>query len=511
MEVDEQPVPPFKKLKQDQPKEGSGIVLDDLPDLALELVLSHLPLGDRIRSRAVSRRWKEIISGFKPTTLCYSEHPNDFIFRKSQLASGVFARNFVDSFRFRFNKFFQTFAQSTLVKLQHLRLCDLELNKEEAITFTRTLNSFRQLKSLDLFRIGFLDEYDPAGDRRLNLPLLNSIQLVGVREMAKLTLNTPNLRNIKLSGCFEGLAVELVDSKSVERLVIDCIGCIDMKRLKSLKYCYIRDNQRDKYESDLDPNLLESLKQLTEVHVAHVCDAKELFTQKQQHKCVDLAIYLCGLFLYGPEDQAIGSLSYRREEEILRCLAKNLSRLADELPLWSSIDYPAIELMPCRSEAEVLRKLSDLYEITVTEPILNVDRFLGVLKQVGNIAKLNFERDLPQALFNQLPEHCTTVQKLSVYIPPSDLQFLFRLKNLTALHLYDSIDIGLVQKILEELPFLSHFVFYYLDSKVIVEIEHRPKMYAVVLEDELAEEEELEDAIEFIEEFAEQHEETVVQ
>ena len=111
----------------------------DLPELPLEKMLSYLSLEDLIKSRAVSRRWHKTIDSFKVKSLCYSSHPSGFIFGKSRLVSGAFARNFISSTRFA--SFFNTFGQTILSNLKHLRLCDLHLGEENEKAFFQVLNS----------------------------------------------------------------------------------------------------------------------------------------------------------------------------------------------------------------------------------------------------------------------------------------------------------------------------------------------------------------------------------
>ena len=64
----------------------------------------------------------------------------------------------------------------------------------------------------------------------------------------------------------------------------------------------------------------------------------------------------------------------------------------------------------------------------------------------------------------------TAIQKLTIYNPPSDLSFLFRLKHLFHLNLYWPIDVDTVRRAFDELPVLSSFKFKRVDVIVSVEI-----------------------------------------
>ena len=122
--------------------------MNDLPVLPFEKVLSYLSLEDVIKSRAVSRSWCQMIDSFKVKSLCYSRHPEGFIYEKSRWVSGAFAQNFISSTRFEF--FFKTFGQTILSHLKHLRLYAIDLHAVSRTAFTRALNSFGQLEELDL-------------------------------------------------------------------------------------------------------------------------------------------------------------------------------------------------------------------------------------------------------------------------------------------------------------------------------------------------------------------------
>lgn len=172
------------------------VTLNDLPELPFELILSYLILEERIKARLVSKSW-HVMFDFRVKSLCFSERPRPFIYRNSKLVSGVFARNFICSIRF--DLFFPTFGQSILTNLQHLRICYVSLNSKNATIFAQTLNSFDQLKELGLFKLQAY--FDLRAELELNLPMLESIQLESVSGIKSLTLDAPQLQNVKILSC----------------------------------------------------------------------------------------------------------------------------------------------------------------------------------------------------------------------------------------------------------------------------------------------------------------------
>ena len=440
--------------------------MDDLPELPFEQVMSYLSLEDVIKSRAVSRNWRKVIDNFKVKSLCCSYCPSGFIEEKSRWVSNVFAQNFIGSLRFE--SFFNTFAQSILSHLKHLRLCDLRLNSENMPAFIQSLNSFGRLEELDLIRFSYPPaDSNPKIKYQLNFPMLKSIHIEINDEPyveEKLTLDSPRLQKVKL---FWGpLSLNLVHGESVERLIIEDLSDVEVRELKNLKYLYTR------HLRATDESFLSGLDQLKEIHLDDRHDVSRVFEQKQQYGRTDLKIYFRGLLLNGQEDPAIDSLD-KIDDEILLCLAENPTRLA-EIPLSQKLDYPDFEPLAPEPEINVFKRFTDLKCIYVRE-VQNVQRFLDLLKSLDNIIDLCFVLNTHQYLFDRLPEHCA-VQRLSFHVAPSDLRFLFRMKDLIEIQLSDRskpCDAEFVRKAWKELPFLSIFGFYYANNFYIKEAEIR--------------------------------------
>ena len=463
--------------------------MDDLPELPFEKVLSYLSLEDRLKARAVSRRWYNLINIFKVKTLCYSDRPAGFILGKRRLVSGSFAQNFICSTQFE--SFFNTFGPTILSNLKHLRICDLRVSPEKLPAFFSTLQSFGQLEELDIIRFNFHLSSSWSKKFELTLPVLTSIRLEKVRGFNKLTLDAPQLLKIKTSESYH-LSLELVHAESVEWFMTSSWTAIAVKGMKNLKYFYL-----DEFFDVIDPTFLSSFEQLKEIHLRIEHDLEELFEQKHRHSRTDLKIYLCGLLLNGPDDPAIRSL-LGPVEKALRCLAENPSRLADRIPFWDYLRYTVIERVSAGTEMSVWKRFTDLKEINVRSPIEDTERFLNLLKNLHNIERLEFKCGQPQDLFDRLPEHCSAVQNLTICSTPSDYRFLFRLQHLMHLFIvYISIDAEAIRTIIEKNEFLSLFIFKYLDKVVRIEIEY-PKQFNVTVDRGRREVPDLDAAIELI-------------
>ena len=453
--------------------------MDDLPDLPFELIVSYLNFEDRLKARSVSKRWRQRFD-FEVTTLCYSDRPIPFIMRNAHYVSD--ARNFISSIRFA--PFFDTFGPTILSNLKHLRICDLRLNQEHQPAFASALQSFSRLEKLDLIRLYYPPSetelpYPPAEmeldhspvhpeiELELNLPVLLSIQIDEIQgNLHRLTLDAPSLREIKFvrssySSYYRSL--NIVHGQSVERLIIDHLECTEAKNLKNLQFLYIS-------YSEIDLDLLNALERLKEIHLNHPDLLVDVFRQKQTYGRSELKIYLYGLLLNGPNDPLIGLGFDYYEEEVFTHLVQNSSRMADELPLCTLLQYSAIERVARGLELDFLKRLTDLSLISVydDQPIRDAQRFLDLLKSLDHVVELAFYCAQPQELFDRLPDYHGVLQGLSIQNAPSDFQFLFRLRKLNRLFLQFSIDLQLVRRAFEELPFFYLFNFRYKNHDVYI-------------------------------------------
>ena len=263
--------------------------------------------------------------------------------------------------------------------------------------------------------------------------------------------------------------IKLVHVESVERVIIDHFGQMEVKQLKNLKQLYVR------YRWDLiDSTFLPSLEQLKEVHLNEREHATEMLEQRRRYGRTDLKVYLSGLLLNGLGDPEMNADFPIYNSRMFAHLAENPSRLADRIPFYWEFYYSTIESVAPEVAINVLNRLTDLDTVYVKEPVQDIERFLVFLKTFGNITTLHFQCAQPQELFDRLPEHCT-VQCVTIN-PPADLQFLFRLKHLVYLYIYSSIEIESIRTVLEELEFVSVFRFSYKNKWARIEVDKRKRL-----------------------------------
>lgn len=309
----------------------------------------------------------------------------------------------------------------------------------------------------------------------MDLPLLQSIQLNEVHGMEKLILKAPMLKKIKLWTSSLG-SLDIVGGQSVEKLITCQLDSIPIRKLKNLKYLHC--TGYDGFNSIL----LFNLKQLKEIHLDSISYIEDFFEQKRDYGPADLKIYLCGCLLDGPDDPVVDFCSDGFSEEFFdhwnRQMTENPSRLANEMPLFTSPTYPVIENAAPGSEINFLKRLTDLEEICVEDehPVEDVQRFMGMLNCFKLLPKLWFICEQPQDLLDRLPEH-GGIQSLAIWKEPSDLAFLFKMKRLVHLNVGWSIDAEFIQKAFEELQVLTKFEFNYKNHEVTIDIDHLKQTY----------------------------------
>ena len=438
------------------------VKMNDLPVLPFEKILGYLSLEDRIKLRAISRKWCQTIDSFRTKSLCYSELSSGFILGKNRLVSGTFAQNFISSNRFQ--AFFNTFGPTILAKLKHLRLCDLGLENETSLT--EVLNSFgQQLVELSIIR---LYPRPTKKDFDLNLPMLKSIHL-HMAGAQNFTLDAPLLQKIKILSF--SLRLNIVHHESVEWFLTNRLVATEMKKLKNLKYLYSADY------SPIDPTFLSGLKKLKEIHLVRLEDdysyVKALFEQKQRYGRADLKIYVFGCLVNGPDDPTISR--FNDFSNAFACLTANPSRLANEIPLFCSLRYKETERVDPALAVSIMSRFTDLEAIYLKEPVRDIESFLDLLKSCHNVVELYSERAQPQELLDRLPEYCA-LQKLAIKGSVSDFGFLFnfRLKGLLHLELGCWFNEELTRKLFGELEIFR--LVFYLPTKVQIDRQKQFKI-----------------------------------
>ena len=436
--------------------------MDTLPWLPLKKVLSFLDLDEVLRSRAVSRNWRDCIDTlFRTTNLFYSTQKRGHIFEKNRLVAGRFDRNFIASSKFE--SFFGLFARSILSNLKHLRIYNVYLENRP---FFQTLNLFVQLEELDITRISL--GQDPITDYELNLPNLKRLRAEELWGIGKLRISeSPKLFEIQLRynshlAYLHEIRYEVVHTDSIERIYIDRIWYVDLEKFKNLKYLFC-------FQFGKDASFLPKLEQLKEFHLG-VDGLAEVLRQKQIHMLRDLKVYHCGLPVNDLTDLDSFLLDQNDQHPFYRDLSKrefnlyveNSPRLADKIEAYSRFTYSTIDTSISRMPIDFWKKFVNLREIRVDKPIYskNIRPFLQFLENLENITVLNFRGEQSQDLFNRLPDHSVALQRLEISGNEHlDLNFLFRLKDLTEIRITHRINSDFLRQVLKEFEFLQEFSF----------------------------------------------------
>lgn len=370
--------------------------MDTLPDLPFEKVLSYLTLYDLLSSRAVSKKWRKTIDHFKVKTLCYSGRQSESE-RKNRLDSVALTKNIIRSGRFE--TFFERFSNTIFSNLKHLRICDLKLCVKNALA--ETLHSFRKLEELEIIGLKLDDDLQLVRFK-FELPAVKKIHFEGLPDFTVLTLNAPNLKEVKFDVTNSLPRLNIVHGQTIEKLVTLDMKQISSKNLMNLKYLCCKHLQVDQ------PAILSGLKSLKEIHVTEMYPVWKLFEQKNQYKRFDLKIFYHGVLLDRKDDPIMWRFSEFHQDTFV-FLTKNPSRLAYEIPFCEQLSYSATPKSSPELEINVLKRLTGLRKIFIHEQVPDIQRFLNLLENLNTCyhIKLFFFCEQPQQLIKQLPDHVT--------------------------------------------------------------------------------------------------------
>ena len=435
--------------------------MNTLPDLPFELMLNHLDLKQLIRSRAVSRCWLKRIDRFRVKSVCFSEWEMYYILDKYRRISGKFStKNYISSSSFQ--AFFDRFAGSILRNLKHLRILALGIDHGSS-NFIEKLGSLQRLETLDIIAVHCLQ-----GDLRLALPNLRSLHLEEVPGHATLTVKAPKLSKIKVWDASFRLIV--VHAESVERAAIKNDQNLNVERLSNLKVFHCE------RLLEVDGAFLTRLCCLNEIHfVGHQAVLSALHDQKKRYNRTDLKIFYHGLCLDKPGHYA-GLPNYLTlSDALVDRMIENSSRLSEELAFYEWIYYYSnIEHAVPKVPAGFWKKFTGLRSIDVRE-VESVERFLDFLKYFDNIVELSFRHQQPQALFDQLPLHCSSLQVLQME-NDANLEFLFEFKHLFSLTITNQIGGEFVRKVFRSKR-MQNFNFYFKGRRFNVSLNEQKQFY----------------------------------
>ena len=428
---------------------------ESLPFEVFRKIFSYFDLKEIIKLRIVSRKFCVYIDNFSISSLFFSEVPRDCVFDKNRLTSGRFSQNVISSPKF--DLFFRNFTPTILSALKRLRVCRLDVQGRSP-AFVEALNSFAHLEDLTI-----IDVKNLHPQIQLKLTSLKSVHIEKLTGIERLLLDAPVL--VKLKICFGNheFALNLVCTDAIELIEADrfafSLSEIEFANLKFL-FCSRMCGISEKF--------LATSHRLEVIHLnGDSTSVIGLHRQKQAYDRQNLKIFYHGLLLDRPEHHQIDLTG---PDSIMNCMAKNTFRLAEQLPLYDSLVYGAIERIQPKLQANFWRRFTNLRSISVTSQIKDHQQFLGFLAKFDNVVALEFYFQPQSAdLFDQLSEYCGSVQHLRVIVRDLNLDFVFKLRNLVRFVCLNVDEPSFVRRMFAgELEFVRYFAFEFRGTDFIV-------------------------------------------
>lgn len=415
---------------------------ESLPFEMFRRILSYSDLQEILRLRAVCKKWCVYIDNFSLTSLFFSEYRRDCLLDKDRLTNG-FAQNFIQSPRFEW--FFHNFTTTLFSSLRRLRVYGLDVQGRSP-AFVKVLNSFNQLQDLTIIEVENLHQ-----EIQLNLPSLQNVRFEQLSGIERLVLIAPNLSKIKIFFDDHMFALNFVHTESIESIELDrFVSDLYKMKLRNLKTFYCAQIR------EISETFLADIPRLEAIHL-NDNDASliSLYRQKYKYHHCHLKIYYKSLSF----DQLDQLDHLNSQRNIVSCMTKYPSRLAEQLPLFDRLFYGEIESILPKLDQQFWRQFTRLSWVLISSKVADDQQFLEFLGKFDSIVKLSFLFQPQSAdLFGRLNEYCPSVQQLRLVVRNLDLGFVFTMRNLVRI-VCMNVDETFVRRVFSELEFVRYLVF----------------------------------------------------
>ena len=425
-----------------------------LPDNVIEAIFNQLNLDELATCRLVNKRCKKLIDASPIESLSVHRglHPDGSFGHKRAYE---FTSELIRSTSFiviaedlRFLEF--GFIERKLFKLKKLAIVRVSI--EEDLELEKFENQINQLQSLEHLQIGTFINTRGRRNLRLNHIRTFAIDRCGVRPII---LTAPALT--RLATRCDPLNFQLSDDDRNRLTHLTLLGAriADLSGYSTETLEYLR---LEGMPADFDSIhfILLTCPKLRELHIPMInrAAARDMMKQKELSGNEDLVIYLSGLPIVSLEDveQLFGEQTMLETVQ-LPWLVENLERLrsvdhairVDYFELVTNLDRPLID--------SFIRKFPRIQRVDVGEKIGSALNLLSFFQNCRAMKELVILKSpLVQHIYNQLPEHCESLEILDITLPAEQVispQFTLKFLGLKALIINRHLEREFVNKLFD--------------------------------------------------------------
>ena len=458
--------------------------LDVLSDEILLAILVHLPtVRDLLRFKLVNKRLYSIVDKLKLESVLVSHGKlplNQLWFHSYRpIASPVLKTIDYGTVQC---------SSSILSGLKQLQIISTDYSNFEKYNCVKLFNEISNLIHLEhLELIGLMME-------KSNLVELNSLSLQTLNlerlEFTRITLNTPNLRFLRVD-LFESYDGKLIFTypQSVRQLVTNFYEK-SITSLTSLEYLYIcqkfllKDIQDCEEPGKLSSLFLNKLPSLKELQFFLESRTFNYLVEQRRLLKRDTLLFFCGVELIDNDLELLPKTDWSPyttlSHTVIEFYAENYRRTANILPFARRLIYDDIGHCLHKLPAGLWSLFVNLCSIEVNSPVDDVKMFAEFLGCFKGLKTLHVEKsNLQQEFFNELPQLQPVLDRLEINIDEElDFDFVYKFKDLNFLYIDKSLEIDFVYSIFQKFGDLRFF-FYFNDNEISLNANGRKFEFCV--------------------------------
>ena len=447
--------------------------MDGLPKKLLLDIAAHLPtVRDILRFKQVNKRLHSIVSELRLESVVVSHGilplKRRWFHTYQPITSHVLKT--LDYSVVPYNS-------SILSGLKQLQIISTDYTNFESYNLTQLFGqiaSLSRLEHLELICV-MMKTSNPV---ELDSTGLHTLSIDRV-EFTQITLNTPNLKFLKLD-LFESYNDKIIFSypQSV-RLLITKFYEKSITSLRNLEYLYVcqkiplKDIQGEEVPGKLDSLFLNRLPSLKELQFYEEDRTYDHLAEQRRLLKRDTLLFFCGVELVDNDLELLPKTDWSPytslSHTVIEFYAHHYRRTASILPFARRMIYDDIGHCLGKLQHGLMNKFVNLRSIEVSRPLGDVSVFVEFLRNFQGLRSLLVEKtNLNQQFFDELPQLQPVLDQLEIYGGPDlDFGFVLRFKDLNFLFIDRGLNIDLVFLIFQKFGDMRFF-FNFMNKEIML-------------------------------------------